>query len=321
MTGIIHQLRHAAMTNRKRILLPESADPRVMQAAAELAAQNIVQTVFITLPDGVLTAPKGVEVFSELSDANDWRERAAAALTEFRAAKGMTLDKARVALENPLLLAALLVRLGYADGCVAGSIATTADVLRAGIQGLGLAKGAKQVSSIFIMELRDGRLLSFGDCAVNPDPDSVALADIAICSAKSHELLTGQTPSVALLSFSTRGSAEHPNVEKVRAALGHVQVACPELAVDGEMQFDAALVPEIAQKKAPNSVVAGRANVFIFPDLNAGNIGYKIAERIGGAKAIGPVLQGFAKPWMDLSRGCSAEDIANVAVIAAVLAK
>lgn len=232
------------MTNRKRVLLPESADPRVMQAVAELAAQNIVQVIFITLPDGVLTAQKGVEVFSELSDGNDWRERAAEALAEFRAARGMNLDK--VALENPLLLAALLVRLGDADGCVAGSVVTTADVLRAGIQGLGLAKSAKQVSSIFIMALGDGRLLSFGDCTVNPDLDSAALADIAFCSAKSHELLTGQTPSVALFSFSTRGSAEHPNVEKVRAALGHVQVACPELAVDAEMQFEAVLVPEIA---------------------------------------------------------------------------
>lgn len=320
MNGIIDTLRQQAKARQKRILLPEHYDERVLRAAADLAEQQLVTPVLIDLPSGT-EPPKGVEIFNRRDDANSWRDKAVAAFTEARASKGMTETLAREQLENPVLLAAVLIKLGFADGGVAGSTATTADVLRAGIQGLGLAAGARQVSSFFMMELQDGRVLSYGDCAVNPDPDSESLADIAVTTARSHRALTGETAKVALLSFSTRGSASHPRVDKVRRAFELAKEAAPDLAIDGEMQFDAAFVPAIGDKKAPGSAVAGQANVYIFPDLDAGNIAYKITQRIGGAKAIGPVLQGMNKPWMDLSRGCSAEDIVNVAAIAAVLAE
>lgn len=319
MTGILDQLRQTAQAQPKRILLPEHYDERVISAASQLASSKLALPVLIDLPEGI-TAPEGVEVFAQRSDAAQWRQQAIQAFTTARAAKGMTEEKAAAALENPVLLASVLLKLGFADGGVAGSTATTADVLRAGIQGLGLANGAKQVSSFFLMELTDGRVLTYGDCGVIPDPDSNALAEIALASAASHQQLTGEVAKVAMLSFSTKGSAEHPRVDKVRAALDLAKTQQPELAIDGELQFDAAFVPAIGKKKAPDSAVAGQANVFIFPDLDSGNIGYKITQRIGGAKALGPLLQGLAKPWMDLSRGCSAEDIVDVAVIAATLA-
>lgn len=320
MATILENLRLAAMSAQKRILLPEYYDERVVEAAEMIAAQKIAQPILIDLPVGV-SAPSGVEVFSRRNDAADWTEEAIQAFTEARASKGMTEEKAREQLQSPVLLAAVLINLGYADGGIAGSVATTAEVLRAGIQGLGLQSEARQVSSIFLMELGDGRVLSFGDCAVNPDPDSVGMADIAIASAATHQQLTGHESRVALLSFSSKGSAEHTDVSKVRKALELVRLQMPALKVDGELQFDAAFVPAVADKKAPNSNVAGQANVYIFPNLNAGNIGYKIAQRIGGAKAIGPILQGLAKPWMDLSRGCSAVDIVDLAAVVAVLSR
>jgi len=258
------------------------------------------------------------EIFSDLPRAARMRESAVATLVQSQEKYKLTHDKARLELENPLLLAAVLLRMGYADAGISGSLATTAEVLRAGLKGLGLHPGQSLVSSIFLMEWPD-RVYTFGDCGVNPAPNSSQLAQIAIDSADTHRLLTGQSPRVAMLSFSTKGSADHAEVSLVRDALAQVRKLRPDLAIDGELQFDAACVPDIASRKAPGSPVAGNCNVYIFPNLSAGNIAYKITERLGGAKATGPVLQGFARPWLDLSRGCNSEDIVNAALIATAM--
>lgn len=261
----------------------------------------------------------GCEIFSARSDADDWRERAAALLVKTGKQRGVSHELARESLKNPLLLAATLVRLGYVDVGIAGSIATTAEVLRAGIRGIGIADGASLISSILLMELPDGRILSFSDCAVVPTPNAEQLAEIALSSARTHQHLLGEAPKVALLSFSSKGSAEHPKIEAVRQALAIAQQRDPTLDIDGELQFDAALMPQIAAKKAPHSAVAGQANVFVFPDLNAANIGCKITEHLGGANVIGPILQGFSRPWIDLSRGGKTSDYIEAAIVASAL--
>jgi phosphate acetyltransferase len=234
--------------------------------------------------------------------------------------KEIPIEKARETLKRDIFYGAMMVKEGVADGSVSGSFATTADVMRASIQIVGMPEGCSIVSSFFLMVFPE-KALSFADCAVNPNPNAKQLADIAISTAENHKKLTGDEVYVAMLSFSTKGSAEHELVDKVRQATQIAQSKRPDLNIDGELQFDAAFVESIGKKKAPGSSVAGRANVMIFPDLQAGNIGYKIAERLGNAQAIGPIGQGLAKPFFDLSRGCSVMDIVNTAAIAVLSAE
>jgi len=276
-----------------RVVLADLGDPRADAAASVLVGGGL------TIPvDPVLDRSVGA-----VADAAAHAE-----------AGGLDPD-------DPVVAAAVLVRAGAADAAVAGATRPTADVLRAGLRVLGLAPGTDVVSSCFLLVLPDGRPVAFGDCGVVPDPDADQMASIAISTARTFAALVDSEPRVAMLSFSTKGSAEHARVDKVRLATALVGERVPNMVVDGELQFDAAWVPEVAEAKAPGSPVAGTANVFVFPDLDSGNIAYKVAERMGGARAFGPLLQGLDGVLHDLSRGCSVEDIVNVAVIAGLQAR
>ncbi len=246
-------------------------------------------------------------------------ERVVDHIHDQRRTRGIDRDGAAELAHRPLFFAASLVALGEADGTVAGAVYTTADVIRAGIYCVGTARDTPTVSSMFLL-VRDDTIYSYADCAVIPDPEPTQLAAIAAATAKNHRLLADTDPRVAFLSFSTKGSAEHDRIDKVRAGLALFRQQHPEIAADGELQFDSAAVPEVAATKAPGSAVAGSANVFIFPSLEAGNLAYKITQGLGNFRAFGPLIQGLARPCLDLSRGCTADDITHVTAIAGVMA-
>ena len=321
---IIKKFRQLAKSKNKTIVLPEGEEERVIRAARYLKDNVLVNPILIGNPDKIKkqseTMKMDVSDIERLDPENssyhdDWANK----YYNLRKHKGITENEAAEAIKNPLFFGAFVVREGLADGAVAGSINTTGNVLRAGLQVIGLAENVSVVSSSFIMALRDGKILTFADCAVIPAPDEEQLASIAISSAHTHEKLVEEKACVAMLSFSTKGSASHEDVDKVLAATKLVREKDPTLIVDGELQFDTAFLESVGKKKAPESQVAGKANVYIFPDLDAGNIGYKIAQRIGEAEAIGPIIQGLKQPFNDLSRGCSVEDIINVACICAII--
>ena len=322
MSQFIDNLVIAAKARPQRIVLPEGADPRTVEAAASVAAQGIAEVTVLGDP-AAIEVPGATVVDPRTSPE---RDRYAQALVELRKKKGLTLDDAYKLLDDELYFGVMMVKLGDADGMVAGACHATGDVLRPALQILKCAPGSSLVSSFFEITIPDcaygdNGTFFFADCGLNTYPNADELAQIAVQTAESWRAFMGSEPRVAMLSFSTKGSAVNEHTALIREATEKTHLLAPDLLVDGELQFDAAIVPSVAQAKAPGSEVAGTANILIFPNLDAGNIGYKIAQRLGKGEAIGPVLQGLAAPVNDLSRGCSASDIVGVVALTAVQAQ
>ena len=328
---LMNKILEVAKADKKRIVLPEGNEERTIVATEEIYKQGYAHPILVGNKEEILnkaTALKvdltGVEIIDPETSEN--LSKYIEAFYELRKNKGMTMSKAEKIVRDPLYFGTMMVKLGDADGMVSGAVHTTGDLLRPGLQIIKTAPGVSVVSSFFIMMVPDSvygeeGMLLFSDCAVNPNPNEDQLAAIAIATAETSKNLCKVEPRVAMLSFSTMGSADHELVSKVRTATEKAKELRPDLLIDGEMQLDAAIVESVASQKAPNSKVAGKANVLVFPDLQAGNIGYKLVQRFAKAEAIGPICQGFAKPINDLSRGCSSEDIVKVVAITAVQAQ
>jgi phosphate acetyltransferase len=323
-------IRERAKSKKKCVVFPEGTEPRTLKAARQIVDEGIASVILLGRENEISQSAHklsiklhSIEIINPAASRD--HNKFVNDFVKLRKKKKVSKKEAEKTISNPLFFGAMLVRHGKADASVAGALNTTGDVIRAAIQVIGLKKGIKSLSSCFIMVIPEFRgekdkVLLYADCGVIPNPNPEQLADIAKATADTLESLFYVEPKAALLSFSTKGSARHDDVEKVIKALKILRKKYPKLNVDGELQLDAALIPEVAASKAPHSEVAGNANILIFPDLDAGNIGYKITERLAGARAVGPVLQGLAKPATDLSRGCSVEDIINATAIACVMA-
>ena len=326
--SLLEQIKNKARTDKKTIVLAEGHDPRTVKAAAIVRDEKIADIVILGNEEQIRSFGEdltGVKIIDPAK--SEWLEDFADTYYEMRKAKGMTPEKAMELMKTDVLVfGAMMVKKGKVDGMVAGAVNSTSNVIRAAVTVIKMAPGIKYASSCFIMEspypeFGDNGKMVYGDCGFVIDPDADQLSDIAIATAKTAHDVVDIDPKVAMLSFSTKGSAKHERIDKVVHALNIVKESHPELDIDGEMQLDAAIVPVVAKQKAPGSTVAGHANVLVFPNLESGNIGYKIAQRFGGYMAIGPVMQGLAKPVNDLSRGCVAEDIVAAAAITALQSK